>query len=329
MKKLAIYLDDESYTNRLVNYLTPRLEHDFSVASYTESDTFRKSVEDNSSQTLIIGDKALEKFEDLSVKTDEIFCLTERKDLQKREGITFIYKYDPASSIIDLLVRDTKRAEAVTYGTGKHVRLMGIYSPVKGIGNTSLSLAIAESLSEDHHVLYINLEAESCLMEALFLDDKHGLSELMYHFATGKEIKKAELGKFIQRAEDFDVIAPIMGIKELQSIDEDTWLKFIEFLEENEDHDVCVIEFSEAVGGLVDILPKLDRIIIPYREGRIRGLKTEQFREELVNEMGESVHEKLARYLKIPVFEDQDDEYEQIGMTKVGKWVKNNINELW
>lgn len=335
MKKLAVILSEYEYSTRLSEYLINRIDQEYMVIVYSQIEKIVKDISDGKIAILLTDEEMYESIiqcehalEDsknaiINKNIEKVICLSEEKVKENSEGqITYVYKYLPVSKIVadeSLLLKKNKEISTNTSN------LTGIYSPIGGIGVSSFSILYAKLAGRGKSVLFITLEPYSAVNEELSLEDKNTLSELIYEFTSQSAVN---IEKYIQNTEDINVISPIKSVKELFSIHEDIWIDFIKYLTSIKDYEEVIIEFSDAVEGLNSILGICDKLLVPYRRGRIYGTKIDLFKKELEKEIPDSYLKEKIKYVEVPTLTDQEDSYENIDTSILGRWLERLYDGL-
>lgn len=338
MKKLAIYTDSKIYSDKLCDYLQGHVFNEYSVGIFTEEDELYKQLKDGKLSLLLIQET---KYKSLKKRAEQdefrienavlkIICLYEDDCLYENESdirdnnTVCLYMYLPASSIVAEILSDS---EDLLYSkrsneNDKPCKIIGVYSPIGGIGTTTLSLALAKEDSKKNRVLFIDLEVFSPVGEMLYVDETISLAEIIYDFSSNNKLKQSVLNKYVQDAEGFSTIAPFRNIIELSTLSADIWNGFVSGIAKSGSFDEVIVCISDLVNDLFGIINNCEEVIIPYREGVISRRKLELFDSQLKGEMSNQKYERIVRFVEYPYFVNQEDRYEELETTDVGKWIR-------
>lgn len=327
MKGLGIFCSVPDYSKKLADYLTPKINQEFYVSIYTNGEEIVEATRNGKVNTLITESRKLESIEvgtgDNNIK---IICLVEDRGIVI-PGVTCIYKYNPASILIpEIITYCTKESDREGKGYGD-CTITGIYSPVGGSGTTSFSIAYAGLKGRSSNVLYLCMEPFSPISEILGFDDRTTITEAMYSYMI-KESDKYDLRKYIQNSDGYDVILPSRCYMELNSIQTDRLMEWIVYIKTIGIYSEIVIELSEGINSFVQVFDICNRIIIPGKDGIISKRKQEIFERELLMELGEKLYKEKVLYIDIPDMSNQEDTYESIDETEIGRWLEGIIDRI-
>ena len=329
MKNLAILTEESEYLKRLSEYIRDHFEKELFVASYSRTELLIKSIKEKKTDFLIIEKESADKIfcgtTDIEKSLERIIILSESREEDCRAPFEYVYKFLPASQIAAKLCtnEDISRMGTTDRQVLKEARLCSFYSPIGNIGTTSLALSYAMWRGEREKTLYISLNPFLDLTEELFLDDKKTLSEAVYSFISNNN--REDPTKYIQSTEGFDTIAPLRSFKELSSLDEKMLRDYLCFIIKNAGYDLVIVDYSNAVTGLFSLLGISDKIVITYRDGVINANKLNMFKKEIADELPQEVLAKV-KYINIPCYGNQPDNYEQLKGSLMGK-LSRNIDE--
>lgn len=229
---LTIADTDDKYLSGLMKFLRSNHYEKFNINCFTNQEYLIKYIEEEKSiDILLISSNMLCK--DIEkCRAKSIMVLSEKNSDGEVGGYPSIKKYQHAEKMYEDIIntyieRDPERLEIIT-NRNKDTKILTFYSPIGGIGKTTVSLALAEALAENNDVLYINLEdIQSTYL--LFSEKKEkGFSELIYYV---KERDSNLSQKFLQiRAKDektkVDYIPSVESLLDIDELEEED-IKFL------------------------------------------------------------------------------------------------------
>lgn len=331
MKKLAIFTKDKQYNLRLSNYLSDKLNHEFLISIYSESDILRNEIISGQICVLITDEGGYKKLTEIFVednykdagdfiktKVDKFICLVDdKRKINRNESIINIYRY---TSTMDIVMELSTMCVSNNVQEGEH-RVVGIFSPIGGIGSTSFSIALAKRLSRTKSVLFFSLEAYCPIVELMCLDERYSLSEALYEYTVRGE-ETFFLTKYVQEVEGFSIIPPIRSLRELSNVNFDEWKSFINALKEGEKYEEIVIELSEAVCNVTQLFNICDKVVIPCGNKAIQKAKIDLFKAEIKKELLPEFIEERIEFVELPIMYEQEDAYENLEKTEFGEWIE-------
>jgi len=154
---------DENYIKHLGQYLRNCCHGNFNIDIFTQSDTLQKYLSDNSNETDILL-MTPEFLSLLSEKHSEytVLLLASKKTLCHSGAHKYIFKYQPASKISDIILEvysrqllDVDKMEK----SGNDTVLVSIFSPQGGSGKSVMSITLCTALSHmGKKTLYLNMD---------------------------------------------------------------------------------------------------------------------------------------------------------------------------
>lgn len=323
MKHLGIYTSSLSYSEKLRDYLFKKLEYEYSVSTISEKDEISKLTSEGTVDALLIEDVLYDEAE-IGLMAAKLIVITNDRNTVIA-GAICVYKYGPVNSFLDVLVN--KDCIRVAQTDNSNTRLTAFYSPIGGIGLTSTSIAYTKAISSSSKVLYINMSCFCALFEMLYLEESNTISEALYNFMT-KGGDERDIKKYIQRADGYDVIAPARTYVELKSFSNENIRDYLMFLRNEGNYEEIVVELSECIDSFIDLFKIFDITVIGQKDGIINKKKLEAFIKEVKGELSDKFVEERVKFITIPTFSCQEEVYEGIESTQLGRWMKEIIDQI-
>lgn len=292
-KKLGIY-DEVAYSYRLMQRLNQELPSGFMVYSFSEEVSFKEFLDKEKPDILLVGE-AYYSEDMVSYDGLKLIILAESNENMNSDFEGSIYKYQPVSKIVKQLNvicgNDAKTIEMTENG----VRFVGVYSPVRRCGKTSLSIAISKIFSRKQKVLYLNFEA----FPATFLPERNNdvwnLSDVFY-FMEQKRAASEILNNAIIDYNGISVITPGDVPMDLQEINKEKWEQFFMMLSDLKPVDVVVIDFDESISCYVQLLELCERIYCPVLHDNASVEKMKIFEDFLAKSGYDSIKDKIEKF---------------------------------
>ncbi|MCR5118536.1 MAG: hypothetical protein K6B44_02810 [Lachnospiraceae bacterium] len=318
-KILAVCTVDEAYAKRLQDALSERDAFPFSVFIYTKSENLGNSEK----ISLYLADETF--YEGLKNAGKALILLKSRENGPEAER--YIWKYQSAEDIRkQLLDYYSELADTGASGNGKKhsTKVIGIFSPVAKSIQTSFSLLMGQFLAKRSKVLYLNLEPFSGLSKLMSDCNNRDLTDLVYYLDGNEDRLVYKLESMVGNVNGLDYVSPAFSFLDLGQISEDNWIRLIDTLRKMGTYDHIILDLSEMVQGLLNVLRKCDLIYtIADREGFALA-RLEQYDELLHALEYDDLKERTRKY-NLPVFKKLPSSLEELPYSDLAGYVKNVV----
>ena len=258
---------------------------------------------------ILIIDDAYSYEERKSILANHIFVLGKHqvKDIGDEE--VMIRKYQCADSIIqeifETYMEKTKENMIRTMRNGVP-KILAVYSPIHRTGKTTFAIALGQEYAKQKKTLYINQEEYAGFEDSF--DDGLNLGDLLYYIKQGQGDLGIRLQSAIKKNKELDMINPIPISVDLKEISEQEWRMLLEQIVENSAYEYIILDMSESVHGIFQLLELCDRIYMPILEDEISQRKIRRYKEN-IKRLG---CEKISRITSQFVLPDNIEEYAKI-----------------
>lgn len=322
---LAVCDSEIEYAYQLVNYLENKKGFPFGLQLFTSLDTLLVQAKKQPVFIALISQKDYQK--ELEYEgIEHIFLLGEEKDSTEEEKV--FSKYQSA----DRLVREflywiaDRNIISKNVAAGLGLKMIGIYSPVGRCLKTSFAFVLGQLLSKKHKVLYLNLESYSGLGKLLEKNFTTDLGELIYYLQNSKESFGCRMGGMIEQAAGLDILPPFDSYLDLISVSGQEWIHLLQEIERNSTYEYLILDLSDAIQGLYDILRSCNLIYTLGREEGFAEAKIQQYEEVLRKGNYEDIWSK-TKYCKIPQIKNLPIGLLQLTYTELAEIVKKRMEE--
>ena len=182
----------------------------------------------------------------------------------------------------------------------KPITLIGIYTPIGRCLQTTLAFVMGQLLARNHKVLYLNLESYSGLGTMLGRNFAAELTDLLYFLNGPKQQFLAKLSQMVENINGLDICPPSFCGAEISALKDAEWLQLLEVLEESR-YDYVILDLSDGIQGLYEILRRCSRIYTIVREDSFAMAKISQYEDILNRASYEDVLRKTHR-CSLPFF---------------------------
>lgn len=323
---LAVCDSETSYAYQLADYFMNKKGFPFQVQLFTSTETLEDYLKKQPVSVALISEKDyMEELKHLPI--ENLMILEEgRKDVC--EDISKIYKYQSsekiAKELLDWIVTQGILGRAIE--DGKELKVIGIYSPVGKCLKTSFAFVLGQLLSKKHKVLYLNMETYSGLGKMLQKEFTTDLSELIYYLQNSKEKFIYRMGSMIEQAGGVDILPPFDSFLDFVSVSKEEWIQLIQEIEKRSDYEYLILDLSDAVQGLFDILRLCDVVYTLSREDGFSMAKIKQYEEVLKKSNYEDIWKKTKNYT-FPIIKNLPTGLLQLTFTELAEFAKECIEE--
>lgn len=325
-KILALCDPEEDYAGQLSAYLQNSREFPWEIQVFTGISQLAEGGKLKDIDLLLVAESVY--YPELPIETGVTVLLNE-SGLVRWSSLKNVDKYQPAENVRRELLEMYAEREDAFYprlGNGQKTRIVGMYSPVRRCLQTSFALTYGQILAERHRTLYLNFEHYAGMPELLPEEKGRDLSTLLYYM-------KAEHNKFIPRMKALvqkkgrlDYVAPAFMGHNLVYITAQEWQQLLWEIGESGEYDYIILDLSENMQGLLEILRKCSRVYMLVKEDPVARCKIDQYEQILsLYEYGD-VKEK-TRKCRLPLFRQLPDQIEQYTRGDLARYVRELIEE--
>lgn len=308
-KVLAIYDLDEDYANHLMEYISDKQGFPFKVIVFTNEEELVKYVAKNHIEILLVLDEAMKENIDKE-NIEKIILLSSGEILAEHVDYDYLFKYQSAESIVKEILEcyaDIHKGEVLPICKGS-AEIIGVYSPIGRVGKTTFSLTLGQVLASDSSVLYINME-EFSAFEKIFLQSQRGdLSDLMYYYKQNPEVLSIKLQAIVGNIHGLDYVPSMEFSEDLRNLEAREWITLVKKIAEMGTYDKIILDLSNMVRNILDVLDICDLIYMPITDDRISLMKISVFEECVLRSEKENL---LNRIVKIKLPQSIKQEWEE------------------
>ena len=156
---------------------------------------------------------------------------------------------------------------------------------------------MGQLLSASSPVLYLNFEAYSGFETMLGRTFRGSVSDLLYYNDCAREKLSGQLRYMTEKIGDLDFLPP------MESIRTEQWLDLMRTIEKVTDYEYCILDLSEQVDGVLEVMRQCDYIFTIIREDGIARAKMTQYEALLKSTQYEDIFMKTRR-CRLPVFRE-------------------------
>lgn len=314
-KALVIYDEDSLYAGRLQQFLCKKEGNHFQVFSFTDKEDLYKACQMQGSikaEILLVAESCFDK-ELLVLGAKHIFILNET-GLRRHPEYANLNKYQSAGTLFQqILLEYADREKEVIprfYGK-KKAKIVGVYTPITRCFQTGFSLALSQVLGKKGRVLYINFEQYSGfsgLFQKGYIKD---LSDLVYFFTYSGDKFLYWLEGVVEHFGKVEYVPPVLTGASLAEVSKGVWTDMLELISTDAGYDYIVLDLSDSMQGIYDVLDLCDRIYTITRSDPMSTARLNQFNEILKNVRFANLKEKI-HYLTVPFGAKKEVAFEEM-----------------
>ncbi|MGN0401605.1 MAG: hypothetical protein ACI4HQ_05015 [Acetatifactor sp.] len=326
-KKILVICDaEEEYAQLFTNFLKKHKELPWEVHTYTSvGQLLQKEKEEL--ELLAVAESTY--CEELRILSPARLVVLNESGILRWENLLYVDKYQPAEEVLRFLLQvyaEIADSNLPRLRKSHNTVFMGIYSPVHRNLQTSFALTLARLLAEKHATLYINFEYCAGIGELLPDMQTMDLADLLYFLNAEKDKFRIRMQSICRKVGPLDYVPPMKSGQNLLTIRTSEWLELLQKIEEMGEHEYVVLDLSESIQGLHEILRLCKRVFTLKAEDRVAKSKLLQYEQLLAMEAYDDVAEKTRR-LEPPHIYRMPEGMEQLTRGELAAWVNKILEE--
>ena len=281
MTHLLLIVDSEtSYAKKLSEYINSKDYYLFSARSFADPASLNEYIAANTFDLILVGDTLIDL---INIDNNDQRLIVLSHNGVTDSSLRSIYKYQNCDNILrDILKYASADSHYKSLVSRKNnLKIIGFFSPVHRSYQTALALSLGKQLSKHHRTLYINLESFpglDCIINRRFDKD---LSEIMYSVNSKSSDVSSLIAGYSVDYDNLDILPTMNHLQDFQSIPCSEWLRFFQSIEETTDYEYIILDISECINGLFDILHQCSKIITTIDSDTISTSKLQLFENNL------------------------------------------------
>lgn len=328
IRKVMLLCDEEEeYAHLMAEFMERHKNLPWEVKTYT-SVRDMLAMEKEGVEMLVAAESVYNP-ELLKLSPGRLVVLNE-SGIMKWEDIFYVDKYQEAEEILrQLLAIYTEVADAQLplLRSNRKTVFIGNYSPVRRCMQTSFAITMSLLLAEKHRTLYLNFEHYAGTAELLPGVQGLDMADLLYFLNAQKDRFRLRLQTILKHKGALSYIPPMKSGQNLLTVTASEWLELLRKIEELEEYEYVILDLSESMQGLFEILRLCARVYTLTREDRIAQGKLLQYEQILaLYEYGDILDKtkrlSLAHIRRLP------EELEQMTKGDLGDLVRGLVREI-
>ena len=326
-KLLVLCDEEEEYARLLTDFLQKQRDLPWRIHTYTSIDDLMRS-EKEPVMLLAVSESAYS--EALQALQPLRTVILNESGVIRWKEVPCVDKYQAAGEVLKYLLQiymEVADTELPRLRQGCRTKFIGNYSPVHRSMQTSFALTMSQMLAREHATLYLNFEHYAGIGELLPDLQTLDLADLLYFLNAEQEKFRLRLQTMLRHVGNLDYIPPMKSGQNLLTVQTAEWLGLLQKIEELGEYEYVILDLSESMQGLFEILRLCRRVYTLTREDRIAKAKLLQY-EQLLSLYGYGDVLEKTRQPSLPQIRRLPEELEQLTRGELAALAEGLIREL-
>ncbi len=326
-RRLVLFDTEEEYALLMTEFLRSHKELPWEIYTYTDEESLL-NAECGAVALLVVAESAYTE-ELHRLKPSALVVLNETGVFKNKENHN-VDKYQPAEEVLKELLEiymETQEEDISWFGTRYQTKFVGIYSPVRRCLQSTFAMTMSQILAGKYKTLYLNFEHYAGINELLADEDSKDLADLLYFLSTDKEKFRMRLQTMVLQKGNLHYIPPMKCGQNLLSVTPAEWMSLFHKIESSGVYEYVILDLSESMQGLFDILRICRRIYTLTKEDGQARRKLLQYEQLLGLQEYDDVLEKTSK-CALPHFYRLPEELEQYTKGDLADYVRRQIAEI-
>ena len=302
-RRICICDSEGAYGEHLMEYLRHEGRLSREIYLYTGRESLLSREDPETTRLLVIAESQYSEEIERAGFSDILLLNESSTYMEKPENMS---KYQSVENICERIREMCMTQEEDLSGNvrhGKPMKLIGIYSPVTRCLQTTFALCMGQLLAAGAPALYLNFEAYSGFETMLSRSFRGSVSDLLYFNDCAREKLSGQLQYMTEKIGELDFLPPMESFMLLRSIRAEQWLELLRTIEKVTDYEYCILDLSEQVDGVFEVLRQCDYVFTVTREDGFARAKMTQYEALLKSTQYEDIFMKTRR-CRLPVFRE-------------------------
>ena len=325
-RRICICDSEISYGEHLMEYLRGEGRLPCEVYLYTSRESFLRMETPATARLLVIAESQYSAEIERAGFTDILLLNESSVYMEKPENMSKYQSVDRICSRIREICAGQGEETSPGVRHGRPMKLIGVYTPVTRCLQTTFSICMGQLLAKSAPALYLNFEAYSGLEIMLDRSFRGSVSDLLYFNDCAREKLAGQLSFMTEKMGDLDFLPPMESFLQLRAIRAEQWIGLFRTIEKVTDYEYCILDLSEQVDGILEILRQCDIIFTITREDGYSKAKLRQYEQLLTSTQYEDIFMKTRR-CRLPVFRELPESILMMTRTDLAACVEGMIRE--
>lgn len=327
--KVMVLCDtEEEYAQLLTEFLKRHKDLPWELHTYTSVDELLLREQHQPVSMLVVAESTYTE-EIKKLQPDRLVVLNESGVMHWKE-LHYVDKYQQAEEVLKYLLSVYMEIADVQFPRlrkNSKAVFIGNYSPVRRSMQTSFALTMSQLLAQEHRTLYLNFEHYAGIAELLPDIQTFDLADLLYFLNAEKDKFYLRMQSMLHHRGKLDYIPPMKSGQNLLTVTAAEWQGLLQKIEDTGEYEYVILDLSESMQGLFDILRLCRHIFTMTGEDRISRGKLLQYEQILSLYEYEDVLDKTKR-LNLSHIRRLPEELEQYTKGDLADMVKELLKGL-
>lgn len=281
-KVMALCDTEEEYARLMTEFLRRHKDLPWELHTYTSVEELLERERHCPVAMLVVAESAYTE-EMQRLQPGRTVVLNESGVLRWKE-LPCVDKYQQAEEVLRYLLAvymEIAEVQLPRLRTNSKVVFIGNYSPVRRSMQTSFALTMSQLLAQEHRTLYLNFEHYAGIAELLPDTQTFDLADLLYFLNAEQDKFRLRMRTMLRHKGNLDYIPPMKSGQNLLTVTAAEWLGLLQKIEDLGEYEYVILDLSESMQGLFDILRLCNHIFTLTREDRIARSKLLQYEQIL------------------------------------------------
>lgn len=295
-KNLVICDQEAEYAARLAGYLGGKKELALQVRICSSPGQVA-AIRREAAVDILLADESI-RFENGQLAgIPKVIWLSASQAAAGERSDSTIFRYQSGNEIYTQLIEalaESGIGEFWNVRKKERGKLIGIYSPVHRLGQTTFALKKGKEMAKAENVLYMNLEAYAGI-GGYFPEEDRNLSMLLYYAKQETGNPALLVTTLVRQMEGLDYIPPAIFPEDLKTVTASEWMWLFGEILNHSIYDVLILDLGDCVQGLFDILKTCDSVYMPVADDSLAASKIYQYEQVLSRQGYGDVWERMIR----------------------------------
>ena len=327
-KVMALCDTEEEYARLMTEFLKRYKDLPWELHTYTSVEELLLREQHQSLSMLVVAESTYTE-EIKKLQPGRLVVLNESGMLRINE-LHNVDKYQQAEEVLKCLLSIYMEIADVQFPRlrkNSKVVFIGNYSPIRRSMQTSFALTMSQLLAQEHRTLYLNFEHYAGITELLPDVQTFDLADLLYFLNAEKDKFYLRMQSMLHHKGKLDYIPPMKSGQNLLTVTSAEWQGLLQKIEDTGEYEYVILDLTESMQGLFDILRLCKHIFTMTCEDRISRSKLLQYEQilslyEYEDVLGKTKHLNLSHIRRLP------EELEQYTKGDLADMVKELLKDL-
>lgn len=329
-KDILVLCDgEEEYAGLMTDFMKQHKNLPWEIRTYTVGSVLLQKERKGQIAMLVVAESAYT--EEMKALQPQCTIILNESGVMKWEQVQNVNKYQQADNVLKALLEayaDIAETQMPKLAENIKTKFIGIYSPVRRCLQTSFALTMSQMLAVERRTLYLNFEHYAGITELLPDMQTRDIADLLYFLSSDGDKFWLRMQTMIQHKGRLDYIPPMKSGQNLLTIPAGEWMQLLQKLEELEEYEYIVLDLSESMQGLFDILRICTRVYTLTRDDHIAQSKLLQYEQILTLYEYEDVLQKTCKCV-MPQIQRLPRDLEQYTKGDLADYVRRQLHGIY